>query len=40
MPLYWEQNVGGIQVENFNMKEDNEDYEILKPLINNAKDEK
>jgi hypothetical protein len=40
MPLYWEHNVGGIQVENFNTKEDSEDYEILKPLMNNAKDEK
>ncbi len=27
MPLYWEWNVGGIQVENFNMKEEDEHCE-------------
>ncbi len=33
MPIYWEQNVGGIHVEDSKMEEENEDYEIQKPQI-------
>ncbi len=40
MLIYWEQNVGGIQAENFNSEEENEDYEIQKPYMQNTKDEK
>ncbi len=40
MLIYWEQNVGGIQVENFNIEEENEDYEIQKPYMQSMKDEK
>ncbi len=39
MPIYWEQNVGGFQAKNFNTEEDNEDCEIEKPQMKNAKDE-
>jgi hypothetical protein len=31
MLVYWEQNVGGVQVANFKTKEDNEECEIQKP---------
>ncbi len=40
MLIYWEQNVGGVQVENFNTEEENEDYEIQKPYMQSMKDEK
>jgi hypothetical protein len=40
MPVYWEQIASGVQVENFNSKEDDEDYEIQKPKMNNVEDEK
>ncbi len=33
MSIYWEQNVGGVQAENFDTKEDDENYEIQKPHI-------
>jgi hypothetical protein len=33
MPVYWEQNVGGVKVENFDMEEEDEDYEIQKPQM-------
>ncbi len=39
MPVYWEQNVGGVQVKNSDIGEDHEDYEIQKPQMKNAKDE-
>ncbi len=39
MPIYWGQSVGGIQVENFDIKVDDEDYEIQKPHMKNVKDE-
>ncbi len=32
MPIYQEQSGGGVQVENFDMEED-EDYEIQKPKM-------
>jgi len=28
MPIYWEQNAGKVQVENFDMEEEDEDCEI------------
>jgi hypothetical protein len=31
MLVYWEQNVGGVQVENSDMEEEDEDCEIQKP---------
>ncbi len=39
MPIYWGQSVGGIQAENFDIKVDDEDYEIQKPHMKNVKDE-
>jgi hypothetical protein len=37
MSIYWEQNVGGVHVENSDMKEEDEDYEIQKPQMQNTK---
>jgi len=28
MPVYWEQSVSGIQMENYDMEEENEKYEM------------
>ncbi len=39
MSIYWGQSVGGIQVENFDIKVDDEDYEVQKPHMKNVKDE-
>ncbi len=39
MSIYWEQNVGGVQAENFDTKEKDEDREIQKPHIQSTKDE-
>ncbi len=39
MPIYWEQSVGGAQVENSNMNKENEDHEIIKPQMKSTKDE-
>ncbi len=38
MPVYWKQNVGGVQVENSNMEEEDEDCEIQKPQMQSTKD--
>ncbi len=38
MPVYWGQNVGGVQAENFDMEVNDEDYEIQKPHMKNVKD--
>ncbi len=37
MPVYWEQNVGGVQVENYDTKEEDEDCEIQKPHMQGIK---
>ncbi len=39
MPVCWEQNAGGVQVEIFDMEEEDEDYEIQKPHVQSTKDE-
>ncbi len=39
MLIYQEQNVGGVHDENFDTKEEDEDYEIQKPQMYNIKDE-
>jgi len=39
MSIYWEQNVGGVHAENSDMKEEDEDYEIQKPQMQNTKDD-
>jgi hypothetical protein len=31
IPIYWEQNVGGVQEVNFDTKKDDEECEIQKP---------
>ncbi len=36
MPIYWEQSACGVQVENFDMEEDNQGYEIHKPHMKNV----
>ncbi len=33
MPIYQEDNVGGVQVEDFDMDKEDEDCEIQKPQI-------
>ncbi len=38
MLIYWEQNVGGTQVENSNMEE-NENNAIIKPQMQSVEDE-
>ncbi len=37
---YWGQSVVGVQVENFDMEEEDEDYEIQKPQLQHNEDEK
>ncbi len=39
MPIYWEKNGGGVQVEDFDTKEEDEDCEIQKPHMQNIEDE-
>ncbi len=39
MLIYWEDNVGGVQVEDFDMDKEDEDCEIQKPQIQNIEDE-
>jgi hypothetical protein len=39
MPIYWEHNACGVWVENFDMKEDYEDYKIQKPHMKNVENE-
>jgi hypothetical protein len=39
MLIYWEDNVGGVQVEDFDMDKEDEDCEIQKPHIQNIEDE-
>ncbi len=39
MPIYWKQNVGGVQAENSNIEKENEDYEIQKPQMQSTKNE-
>ncbi len=39
MPMYQEQNVGGVQAKNYDMEEEDEDYETQNSQMNNAKDE-
>ncbi len=39
MLVYWEQSVVGVQVENFDTKEEDEHYEIQKPQMQNTNDE-
>ncbi len=36
MPVYWEQNAGGVQGAKFDIKEDNETCEIQKPQMKNV----
>jgi len=31
IPIYWELSASGVQVDNFDMEEEDEDYEIHKP---------
>ncbi len=39
MLVQWEQSVGGLQVENFDMEEEDEDYEIQKPQMQSIEHE-
>ncbi len=39
MLVYWEQNASEVQAENSDMKEEDENYEIQKPHMQNTKDE-
>ncbi len=39
MPICLEHSVGGVQVENFDMEEENEDCEIQKPQMKNTTNE-
>jgi hypothetical protein len=39
MPVYWEQNAGGVQAKNSNMEEDDEDCETQKSHMQNVEDE-
>ncbi len=40
MPVYWENNIGGLQAKDSDMEVENEDYEIQKPQIQrNEKEE-
>ncbi len=39
MSVYWEQRASGVQVENSDMKEEDEYYEIQKRQMKNTKDE-
>ncbi len=38
MPIYWEKNTSGVQMDNSNTKEEDEDCEIEKPLMQSIKD--
>jgi len=38
MPIYWEKSTSGIQMENSDTKEEDEDYEIQKLLMQSIKD--
>ncbi len=40
MPVYWEQNMGGLQAENYNTEEEDEECETQKPQMQNIEDEK
>ncbi len=40
MPIYWEQNVGGVQEANFDTEEDDDGCEIQKPQMKNDEDKK
>ncbi len=35
MPIYWEQSVGGVQEVNFDIREDDEGYQIQKAQMKN-----
>ncbi len=39
MPLYWEHNIGGLQVKYFDIKVEDEDYDIQKPQIHSKENE-
>jgi hypothetical protein len=39
MPIYWEKNAGGVYVENFDIKEEDENCEIQKPQIQSTEDD-
>jgi len=39
MPIYLGYNVGGIQAKNFDIKANDENYEIQSPHMKNVKDE-
>jgi hypothetical protein len=38
MLIYWEQNAGGLQEEDFDTKEDNERCQLQKPHMKNDED--
>ncbi len=38
--MYWEQNIGGLQVEYFDTEVEDEDHDIQKPQIQSNEDEK
>jgi hypothetical protein len=40
MPVYWEQSMGGFEVEDSNTKVEDEDCDIQKPQIQSNEDEK
>ncbi len=37
--MYWEQNIGGLQVKDFDKEVEHEDYDIQKPQIRSNEDE-
>ncbi len=40
MLVYWEQSAGGVQMENYDMEEENEDCEMYNPQMQSIEDEK
>jgi len=39
MPMYWEQNIGGLQAKYFDTKVEDEDCDIQKPQLQSNEDE-
>jgi hypothetical protein len=39
MPVYWEQNISGLQVKYFDTEVEDEEYDIQKPQIQSNEDE-